>query len=130
MGFILYVLLRQYVFTGIATVGDIEEELQKVQAELPSSDPNGVFTFNKLEYDEQYNLNFFITLSKDWSVVKENSTKESLLKELHKTDGIKGFSIFCKQNLVQLVFEQGGTLKVFYSLPDFDIKDEVVNIEC
>lgn len=130
VGFLLYVLLREYFFPSFNDTGSLENEIKIVADKLPITDEKQMVTISKLESDEEYNLVFSMIINPDWEHFPKGATTAELLKYLHATDGKIDSSVLCRQTLVRLAIGQGGMVFVKYSVPGLGIDQEKVRIEC
>lgn len=130
VGFLLYVLMREYLFTKLNDTGSLENELKLVSSKLPISDEKKHVTIESLIADEEYNLIFDIAISSKWEHFPSKASKEYILRKLHESDGRVDSSVLCHQTLVRLAIGQGGVVWVNYSVPDVGIHKEKVRIEC
>ena len=78
VGFLLYVLLREYFFPSFNDTGSLENEIKIVADKLPITDEKQMVTISKLESDEEYNLVFSMIINPDWEHFPKGATTAEL----------------------------------------------------
>ena len=123
LGFLLYVPFRQQVIPMITSSSDIKSELETAKSKLPAEDPNGNVQVLSLAYDEHYNVVFEVEFN---SSLFKAKNKEEIEKEFQE----KNISqTLCGNELVKLIFKNGGTVSANLSVTNYELKRHVI-LEC